>query len=119
MSQREKRLSAPASMKDRDRSFSHSSGCRCLRGSTGPGRRLITTLRLSDCPGVAIRSSLWRAADDEPRYGSDLRERCIGLNREARDLRIRLDREWNPVERVRTEGRLRGVQDQEARAGCR
>jgi hypothetical protein len=57
--------------------------------------------------------------NDEPRYGSDVRERCIGLHREARDLRIRLDREWNPVERVRTEGRLRGVQDQEARAGCR
>ena len=56
---------------------------------------------------------------DEPRYGSDIRERCIELHREARDLRIRLDREWNPVERVRTEGRLRGVQDQEARAGCR
>ena len=57
--------------------------------------------------------------NEEPRYGSDVRERCIGLHREARDLRIRLDREWNPVERVRTEGRLRRVQDQEARAGCR
>ena len=56
---------------------------------------------------------------DEPRYGSDVRERCIGLHREARDLRIRMDREWNPVERVRTEGRLREIQDREARAGCR
>ena len=59
----------------------------------------------------------WRG--DEPRYGSDVRGHCIGLHREARDLRIRLDREWNPVERMRTEGRLREVQDREARAGCR
>ena len=46
-------------------------------------------------------------------------ERCVGLHREARDLRIRLDREWNPAERMRTEGRLREVQEREARAGCR
>lgn len=56
---------------------------------------------------------------DEPRYGSDIRERCVGLHRESENLRIRLDREWNPLERVRTEGRLREVQDQEARTGCR
>lgn len=54
-----------------------------------------------------------------PRYGSDVRERCIGLHREAESLRIRMDREWNPMERARTEGRLRGVQNEEARAGCR
>jgi hypothetical protein len=30
-----------------------------------------------------------------------------------------MDREWNPLERSRTEGRLREVQEQEARAGCR
>jgi hypothetical protein len=59
----------------------------------------------------------WRGY--EPRYGSDTREHCIGLHREARELRIRLDREWNPVERMRTEGRLRELQDREARAGCR
>ena len=67
--------------------------------------------------GYGPRSGDWRGA--EPRYGSDVRERCIGLGREARELRIRLDREWNPVERMRTEGRLREVQDREARAGCR
>lgn len=59
----------------------------------------------------------WR--DDGPRYGSDIREHCIGLHREARDLRLRLDREWNPMERARTEGQLRVVQDRESRAGCR
>ena len=63
------------------------------------------------------RSGDWRG--DEPRSGSDIREHCVGLHREARDLRIRLDREWNPVERMRTEGWLREVQDREARAGCR
>jgi hypothetical protein len=57
--------------------------------------------------------------DVGPRYGSDVRERCIGLHREAESLRIRMDREWNPMERARTEGRLRGVQHEEARAGCR
>jgi len=30
-----------------------------------------------------------------------------------------LDREWNPTARIGTEGRLREVQDREARAGCR
>ena len=55
----------------------------------------------------------------EQGYGGELRERCIGLRREAENLRIRMDREWNPLERNRTEGRLREVQEQEARAGCR
>ena len=55
----------------------------------------------------------------EPRYGSDVRERCVGLHRESENLRVRMDREWNPLERGRTEARLRAVQDQEARAGCR
>jgi CVNH domain len=55
----------------------------------------------------------------EPGYGGEMRERCIGLHREAENLRIRMDREWNPLERSRTEGRLREVQEQEARAGCR
>jgi hypothetical protein len=55
----------------------------------------------------------------EPGYGGEMRERCIGLRREAENLRIRMDREWNPLERARTEGHLRQVQDQEARAGCR
>jgi hypothetical protein len=55
----------------------------------------------------------------ETRYGSDVRERCVGLHRESENLRVRMDREWNPLERGRTEARLREVQDQEARAGCR
>jgi len=62
----------------------------------------------------------------EPRYneprrelgsGSEMRERCGGLHREAEMLRHRLDREWNPVERARTEGRLREVREQAER--CR
>src|SRR5947207_15936727 len=39
-----------------------------------------------------------------PGYGGDMRERCGGLHREAEELRIRMDREFNPVERMRTEG---------------
>jgi|SRR5690242_20215874 hypothetical protein len=63
---------------------------------------------------------------NEPRYneprrelgsGSEMRERCGGLHREAEMLRHRLDREWNPVERARTEGRLREVREQAER--CR
>ncbi|HEY4472997.1 MAG TPA: CVNH domain-containing protein [Stellaceae bacterium] len=55
----------------------------------------------------------------ERRYGEEARERCFGLRREADDLRIRLDREFNPMERARTEGRLREVREQEERVGCR
>ena len=50
-------------------------------------------------------------------YGSDRGERCRGLRREAEELRARLDREWNPAERQRTEFRLREVREQEER--CR
>ena len=50
-------------------------------------------------------------------YGSEAGERCGGLRHEARELRARLDREWNPVERARTELRLRNIQEQEER--CR
>ena len=46
-----------------------------------------------------------------------MRERCIGLHREAEHLRGRMEREWNPVERARTEGRLRELREQEER--CR
>src|ERR1700719_4588799 len=42
-----------------------------------------------------------------------------GRHRESEELRGRMDREWNPLERSRTESRLREVQEQEARAGCR
>jgi hypothetical protein len=55
----------------------------------------------------------------ETGYGGEIRERCIGLHREAEELRDRMDREWNPIERSRTEGRLREVQEQEVRTGCR
>ena len=55
----------------------------------------------------------------EPGYGSEMRERCAGLHRESESIRARMDREWNPLERSRTESRLREVQEQEARAGCR
>ena len=53
----------------------------------------------------------------EPGYGSEMRERCVGLHREAEMLRHRLDREWNPMERARTEGRLREVRERAER--CR
>jgi hypothetical protein len=53
----------------------------------------------------------------EPGSGSEMRERCIGLHREAEQMRHRLDREWNPIERARTEGRLRELREQEER--CR
>lgn len=52
-------------------------------------------------------------------YGSDRRgggegwERCRGLQREAEELRSRMDREWNPLERSRMEGRLREVHAQQ------
>jgi len=46
-------------------------------------------------------------------YGSDRREGCGGLHRESEELRARLDREFNPLERTRLEGQLRGIQEQE------
>jgi hypothetical protein len=42
---------------------------------------------------------------------------CQGVHREAEELRGRLEREFNPIERARIEGRLREVQQQEER--CR
>lgn len=50
-------------------------------------------------------------------YGSDRWDRCQGLRREAEELRARLDREWNPIERARTEGQLRELRAREDR--CR
>jgi hypothetical protein len=55
----------------------------------------------------------------EPGYGSDMRERCAGLHRESENIRARMDREWNPLERSRMEGRLREVRQQEERDRCR
>ena len=63
-----------------------------------------------------------RRGDDrrgEPGYGSDMRERCAGLHRESENIRARMDREWNPLERSRMEGRLREVRQQEERDRCR
>src|SRR5439155_7984974 len=55
----------------------------------------------------------------ERRYGEQGYgwERCRGLRREAEELRGRLDREWNPLERQRIEYRLREVREHEER--CR
>jgi hypothetical protein len=51
-------------------------------------------------------------------YGSDRGgDRCQGVRREAEELRERLQREFNPIERARIEGRLREVREQEER--CR
>ena len=54
----------------------------------------------------------------EPGYGSDRGgERCGGLRRQGEELRSRLDREFNPLERARIEGQLREVHEQQER--CR
>jgi hypothetical protein len=53
----------------------------------------------------------------EAGYGSDRGEQCRGLHREAEELRERLEREYNPIERARTEGRLHEVRAQQER--CR
>lgn len=55
----------------------------------------------------------------ERRYGEEVRERCFGLRRESDELRSRMEREFNPMERSRTEGRLRELREQEERMGCR
>src|ERR1041385_5862456 len=44
----------------------------------------------------------------EPGYGSRMRERCVGLHREAEMLRHRLHRGWNPGGGAPTAGGLRG-----------
>ena len=51
--------------------------------------------------------------------GSSMDERCVRLHRETQDLRVRMDREWNPIDRARIEGRLHETREREARAGCR
>ena len=50
-------------------------------------------------------------------YGSDFRERCAGVHHEAEELRHRLEREGDPADRARIEGRLRELHEQEER--CR
>jgi len=48
-----------------------------------------------------------------------MRERCGELFRKTERLRGRLDREWNPLDRGRIEGRLREVHAERERARCR
>jgi hypothetical protein len=72
----------------------------------GPGRAQVVP-----APGYGERRV------GEQGYGSDRDERCRGLHHEMEELRGRLEREWNPVERARTEGQLRTVREQEER--CR
>src|SRR5437588_8421695 len=55
-----------------------------LRCNFGPGRAAVA-------PGAR-----------EPGCGSERGERCGGLRREAEDLRVRLDRGFNPLDRART-----------------
>lgn len=51
---------------------------------------------------------------EEPRYG-ERRERCENLRREAQELRVRIEREWNPLDRARLESRLRELRAEEER----
>ena len=77
----------------------------------GPGRAQV-----APAPGYGERRYGERRYGEQG-YGSDRGERCGGLRRQAEELRARLDREWNPIERTRTEGQLRAVRQQEER--CR
>jgi hypothetical protein len=73
-------------------------------GVGGPGRE--------PAPGYGDRERY-----GERREGPDRSPPCQGVRREADELRERLQREYNPIERARTEGRLREVQQQAER--CR
>jgi hypothetical protein len=53
----------------------------------------------------------------EVRERGEGRQRCEDLRREGADLRRRLEREYNPLDRQRLEQRLREVREQEDR--CR
>ncbi|MBV9583316.1 MAG: hypothetical protein JO213_00340 [Alphaproteobacteria bacterium] len=55
----------------------------------------------------------------ERRYGEDRRERCFALHRESEELHERMEREFNPSERMRLDGRLHEVREQEERMDCR
>ena len=59
-----------------------------------------------------------RPGPREPGYaregsGADRGDRCGGLHREAEELRARMDREFNPLERARMDGHLREIHEQE------
>jgi hypothetical protein len=104
-----------------------------LAGLLLAGTAWVVPAQAQGWPGYTYTTPAPYAAPryDEPRYerryreeerrelgsGSEMRERCIGLHREAEGLRHRLHREWNPLERARTEGRLREVREQAER--CR
>jgi hypothetical protein len=79
----------------------------------GPGAQGVPAPGYGDRERYGERERYGRA---EPGYGSD-RGECRGLRREAEELRERLGREFNPIERARTEGRLREVRAQQER--CR
>ncbi len=81
----------------------------CNFGPGGPGH--------AQAPGPGPEQRYGGAPGYREGYGSEFRDRCEGLHREAEELRNRLDREWNPVDRGRTEGRLREVREQQER--CR
>ncbi len=67
----------------------------------GPGRAQVVP-----APGYGVQG-----------YGSSFGERCWSLRRDGEQLRARLDREWNPLERARMEGQLSAIRAQEER--CR
>jgi len=65
----------------------------------------------------SLQCNFGSAAAAPPAAGPQVAEQCGGLHREAEDLRARLDREVNPIERAHIEGRLREIHEQEARCG--
>jgi hypothetical protein len=68
-------------------------------------------------PGYGPREGYGERRYGEGGYGSDVRERCAGLHRQSEELRNRLERERDPGDRARIEGRLRELHEQEER--CR
>lgn len=68
-------------------------------------------------PGYGPREGYGERRYGEGGYGSDFRERCAGVHHEAEELRHRLEREGDPADRARIEGRLRELHEQEER--CR
>src|SRR5437773_343288 len=101
--------------------------CNAITAAAGRGRDRAMTSAAAANPVMTsaatakpvMTSAVTAKPVMERRYGEDTRERCYGLRREADELRVRMDREFNPMERARTEGRLREVREQEERMGCR
>jgi hypothetical protein len=89
-------------------------------GSGGPGREPAPVYGgpgRGQGPGDADRERPGERRESGQGVGSDRGAPCQGVHREAEELRGRLAREFNPIERARVEGRLREVQQQEER--CR